>query len=100
MKRHDGPTAHILRMARQAPGGIIRWNEARDEYLKGSQTARDDEKSAASRHRRGFTSSSGGGRHYHMTLHQTLKRNFLKVEGTNGYYVLKTAAFPDVEDNQ
>ena len=103
IKRSDGPTARILRLARAAPGGLIRWHEARDEYLKGSQTARDDEKSAASRRHRGFNlTSSSGGRHYHMSLHQALERHFFPVDGTRGYYVLKGVVFNDdfTEDKQ
>jgi hypothetical protein len=69
-----GPTRLILEMAQRAPGGVIRWHEARDEYLKGSESARRNERK--------------GERNYHMTLKQCLDRNFLKVQGTDGFYVL------------
>ena len=70
-----GPTRLIVEMAQKKPGGVIRWHEARDQYLKGSESARRNERK--------------GERNYHMSLKQTLDRNFLKVDGTDGFYVLK-----------
>ncbi len=102
-KRSEGPTARIVQMARSRPGGVIRWHEARDVYLEASATARSDEKQAASRARRGFRlTSSSGGRHFHLTLNQLLERNFFKVDGTRGYWVLKSTVFNDfyTEDKQ
>lgn len=74
-KADKGPTRLIVEMAQKAPGGVIRWYEARDQYLKGSEAARRDERK--------------GQRNYHMSLKQSLDRNFLKVEGTDGFYVLR-----------
>jgi hypothetical protein len=73
-KSGKGPTQLIKEMALKAPGGVIRWYEARDAYLEGSESARRNERK--------------GEQNYHMSLKQTLDRNFLKVGGTDGYYVL------------
>jgi len=74
-----GPTRLILEMAQRATGGVIRWHEARDQYLKGSESARRNERK--------------GERNYHMSLKQTLDRNFLKVKGIDGFYVLRHMTF-------
>lgn len=73
--KSKGPTRLIIEMAQKKPGGVIRWHEARDQYLKGSEAARRNERK--------------GERNYHMSLKQTLDRNFMKVEGANGFYVLR-----------
>lgn len=72
----DAPTPRILRMAASAPGGVIRWWEAEEQYLLGSANAR--------RARR------LGSRSYCMGVKRILGRHFVKVEGTNGFYVLKS----------
>lgn len=99
----DRPTARILRLARAAPGGVIRWREARDEYVKGSHAAQEEERDARSANglnKQTFKERTG--RHYHMGLSRLLERHFYKVEGTRGYYVLKGVIFNDdrADDSQ
>ena len=88
------PTAEILKMAMRAPGGLIRWHEARDVYVRESEAAKRDMRSTI----RGPVFSnlfSNRSRcrvrtnyRFHMALKKVLDRHFEKVEGTNGYYVL------------
>ncbi len=84
VSRYDGPTARILRMANKAPGGVIRWSEACAEYIEGSPAARKDERRKE--------------RRYHISLGHVLKRHFLQVEGTRGFYVLRNSTVPDMVD--
>ena len=89
MKRNkNGPTSRILELARTAPGGVVRWREARDEYVLGSEAAQRNE-------RRGH-------KNFHMSLKRVLDRYFYKVDGTEGFYVLKSTIFNDhgYEDKQ
>lgn len=100
MKRSTAkPTRAIVKFARQQPGGVIRWHEARDLYLEESEAARRDERMAKrnsirlmAARVRGRNSVSGN-RHYHLSLNSLLKRNFYRVEGTQGFYVLKATVF-------
>lgn len=88
------PTRAIIRFASQAPGGLIRWYEARDAYLSESAAARRDERQAAKFRFPKFPNfkphRQNGNMHYHMSLKRVLDRHFLKVEGTDGYYVLRS----------
>lgn len=93
MKRTGYPTREIVRFARQAPGGLIRWHEARDIYLQESAAAREDERQASQVNRRADRKQGGCG--YHMGLSRLLKRNFYRVDGVNGYYVLKSTVYND-----
>lgn len=70
----NGPTEKIIEMARSAPGGVIRWRDARAEYIKGSPSARKELQSRTTR--------------FHMGIKRVLDRHFTRVEGTDGYYVL------------
>jgi hypothetical protein len=99
-KNTGHPTREILAFAQSAPGGLIRWHEARDIYLSESEAARRDER-RAERFRKLNGKSRNGNCNYHMSLHQLLKRHFYKVDGTDGYYVLKHTVFNDswAEDN-
>lgn len=65
--------------ARRQPGGVIRWREARDIYRSMSASARKDERM--------------GSLHYHMSLKRLLGRDFERVEGIDGHYVLKEMTF-------
>lgn len=92
MKKRTGhPTREILRLAQASPGGLIRWHEARDVYLQESEAARRDEKTAM---RKG---GRNGNRNYHMNLQRILKGSFTKVQGTDGYWVLKHSIVGDRE---
>lgn len=75
----DGPTSAIRERARRQLG-FIRWRDAREEYLSRSLAARQEEERAAKRRPlRGAQSTF----HYHMSIHNVLKRNaFMRVEGT------------------
>lgn len=100
-KRIGHPTREIVKLARTSPGGIIRWHEARDVYLEQSESARRDEQAARknrvslslARARR--RNSVSGSRHYHLSLQRVLKRNFVKVQGTDGFWVLKHSVCGD-----
>ena len=70
----DGPTARVIARALSQPGGVIRWREARDEYLSVSAAARADV-------------IRGGPYHFHMALGKVLHRHFVRVEGVWGFYV-------------
>jgi hypothetical protein len=77
MKKKTGhPTREILLWAQSAPGGIIRWREANDIYLDESEAARRDRRNKRN--------------NYHMSLKKVLKTHFEKVQGTDGFYVLKS----------
>lgn len=76
------PTREILRLAQAAPGGVIRWYEARDAYLSESEAARRDERRAMRKGNR------NGNRAYHMSLQRVLDRHFTSVGGVKGFYVL------------
>ncbi len=95
-----GPTAAILVMAQKAPGGVIRWCEARDEYLAHSEAAKRDERKANRLNQLFRNDRKAGNRQYHMSLHQVLKRHFAKVQGTDGYYVLKHLIVGDREGDE
>lgn len=69
----DGPTALILKLAREAPGGVIRWAEAEGAYRRGSKY----------------------GACNHMSLGNLLRRHFDKVEGARGFYVLRSTIYND-----
>ncbi len=93
-RRKDGPTTRILELARSAPGGVIRWHEAEQCYLDGSESARREQR--ASRNIMNRLGKLGRERvyasaNYRMGVKRVLERHFLKVEGTRGYYVLKEA---------
>lgn len=70
----DGPTARIIERALSEPGGVIRWREAREEYISASPSARTDVR-------------RGGPFRFHMALGKVLQKHFTKVEGIDGYYV-------------
>lgn len=70
-----GPTRAVVEYARAEPGGVIRWREAEDEYCRHSEPAR--------RHRR------RGENNHHIWLKRIFDRHFVKVDGINGFYVLK-----------
>lgn len=72
----SSPTARIVSFARLQPGGVIRWREARRIYIEHS--------AAAQRWIR-----CGGPFHFHMALGVVLRRHFEKVDGVDGFYVLK-----------
>ncbi len=82
-----GPTQAIKERARRQHG-VIRWCEARDEYVASSPNAEREERRARRYHEH-------NGRAYHMSLGRTLERNFVRVEGVEGLYVLRDYA-PDV----
>lgn len=91
----------------RSPGGVIRWHEARDEYLAGSKAARDEEDKSHRRRPMIFSLASSkwqkvrsNGRHYHMSLSRVLERHFERVEGVNGFYVLKSTIIGDQEDDR
>lgn len=86
MRKKDGPTARIIERARTEPGGIIRWHEAEDEYCSASSVARHERMQYNSLRSRGHKYPSA---HYHSSVGRVLKKYFLKVEGTKGFYVLK-----------
>lgn len=98
----ESPTQEIIKLARQAPGGLIRWYEARDAYLEASAAARANERSASRTvemlRRRGNVVRSNGYRQYHMSLQQVLRRHFRKVSGTDSFYVLKEKLNPEEPD--
>lgn len=84
--RGDGPTGRIVRLARSRPGGVIRWREARDQYLVASESARRED-------RRGTT-------HWHVSLKKVLDLHFTRVMGPDdrpvaGYYVLNESLESD-----
>lgn len=104
-RKKGGPTDRILELAKAAPGGVIRWHEADEAYRDGSPCAQS-EHSNAKRYKSGSIASlkiNEGGRfrtvyppmHYRSSLNSVLKRHFHKVEGTKGYYVLKSTIFND-----
>ena len=76
MKGH--PTKEIKRMASSQPGGVIRWRDAQAVYLRESESARRDNRR--------------GSYNFHMNMKRIFKRYFKKVEGVNGFYVLKSMA--------
>ncbi len=96
-KAINKPTNLILRMAHKAPGGVIRWKEARDLYLKGSESARDEEKGEQEYRQRGGKPTSG--RHYHLSLSRLLERHFEPVAGGRGLHVLKSSIEGDTTDD-
>ena len=76
MKR-PRPTREIVKFAQQQPGGVIRWHEAMSIYARESP--------------RSYRPSRP------LSLNKVLKRNFSKVEGTRGYYVLSHLMYGDTE---
>jgi len=84
VKRTVGrPCRQIRNYASSRPGGVIRWNEARDIYIKNSEAAKHDEQN--------------GETHYHLNIRWIFRKYFLKVEGVRGFYVLKSMADGDNE---
>ncbi len=57
-------------MAAKAPGGVVRWVEAKNAYIQ-----------TASR----YVAANRG---FHQNIGRIFKKYFSKVEGTRGYYVL------------
>ncbi len=92
-----GPTAAILSVAQKAPGGVIRWKEARDAYLKHSAAAKRDEAKA---NRKASKGSRNGNCQYHIALKRVLDRHFSKVQGTDGFYVLDHLIVGDTEGDE
>ena len=82
-RNNDGPTARILELARNSPGGVIRWCEGQAEYVKAAKFNRDWPRSM----------QTG----YKQNLLRILKRYFDKVEGTRGYYVLRESIPQEVD---
>ena len=76
--RKEGPTAAILREAKNEPGGVMRWGEAEMLYRSASYSAR----------REYSMNSSRRSKHFHMSLQRILRKYFTKVEGIRGFYVL------------
>lgn len=97
-----GPTARILELARSAPGGVIRWHEAEDCYVQGSPAAMKERNAARSapfrrgKIRRGWAYHPS--LHFHSSVKRVLTRHFEKVEGTKGYYVLRSTIYNDDRD--
>lgn len=81
----NGPTAKIIELARNSPGGVIRWCEAQRTYLEHSHFNNKWPKKMQS----GFK----------MNVKRILDRHFKKVEGTKGYYVLSETV-PNAHDNE
>lgn len=79
-----GPTQSIIEFARTQPGGVIRWRDAHEEYVCASPKAK--------RHLR------RGENNHHIWVGEVLRRHFAKVDGVNGYYVLKEFLEPEERD--
>lgn len=80
-KISPGPTQRILSLARKSAGGIIRWSDARDEYVLGSEYAQYLERKMKNKK---------NGRNYHMSLKRVLDRHF-ETTGERGLYIIKDA---------
>jgi ABC-type long-subunit fatty acid transport system fused permease/ATPase subunit len=93
LRKRPRPTREIVLFALRQPGGVVRWREVRDVYRKSSPAAREQERREASnRHRLYQHLRRGqGGLQYHMALSQVLRRHFVKVDGVNGFYVLRNS---------
>lgn len=87
------PTREIVKFAQRSPGGLIRWHEARDIYHSESAAARRDERRARTASRfPNLRRMRSGNVAYHMNLKRVFDRHFVKVDGVDGHYVLRSMA--------
>lgn len=92
MRRANGPTAKVLELARNAPGGVITWSEAQGAYAQGVVPIRS---------RSGpQTQVQGAAAKHKMSISNVLKKHFTRVDGIRGTYVLRASiANPDWEED-
>lgn len=85
-----GPTATIVEYARGQPGCVISWSEAQHQYGLGQVISG-----------RGPNAVFRPGRRNHkMSVSNVLRRHFVRVEGTQGLYVLRSSMEnPDHEED-